>query len=141
MATAPVTALSKIIERGIAAESRAVEEGHHARWSDEHGCFVVKSDTREGVTYRIGVEALGAPSRIPRYSLRFSCTCPAGRTAKTLLACKHGAAVARRLERMRLAEWDGRDGSWRPKGSLLEYATAANKPRPTVPTNISALVD
>lgn len=127
------TAIGRVIERSIAAEARAVEEGHQARWSDEHGCFVVKSDTRPDVTYKVGVEAVVAASSVPRYTLRFACTCPAGVRSRDLLACKHGALVARRLERMGLAFWDGRDGSWRPVGSLLAYAREQNKPRPVAP--------
>mgnify|MGYP001615358808 CR=1 FL=1 len=136
----PGSGISKIVKQAIEAEARAVLEGHHAVWSDEHGCFTVKSDSTDA-TYRVGVEAVGSQARIPRFALRFSCTCPAGIHARTLLACKHAALVARRLERMGLAEWDGRDGSWRPTGNLLDYARDANKPRPTAPVNVQALVD
>ena len=140
MAPTATTTIGRLIQRSIAAEARAVEEGHHAVWDDDARCFTVKSDTTDA-TYKVGVEAVQAKLRVPRYTLRLRCTCPAGVRSRDDLACKHGAVVARRLERMGLAEWDGRDGSWRPTGGLLEYAQAANQPRPTAPTNVRALVD
>lgn len=121
--------LSTIVQRAIAAEVRAVEEGHHAFWSDQLACFTVKSDTRHGVTYQVRPAAIVAAPGAP-VSLRFSCSCIAGRTSRTLLPCKHGALVARRLERMGLAQFDG--GTWRPLGALLDAAVSSS-PRPVAP--------
>ena len=120
--------LSTIVQRAIAAEVRAVEEGHHAFWNDRLACFTVKSDTTDA-TYQIRPEAIvTAPGAL--VSLRFVCTCIAGRTSRSLLPCKHGALVARRLERMGLAWFDS--GTWRPLGALLE-ATVSASPRPVAP--------
>ncbi|QOR55393.1 MAG: hypothetical protein SHS37scaffold145_44 [Phage 71_18] len=109
------------VATALAAELRAVEEGHHARWDDARGLFLVKSDSGPR-TYEVHVHAVvyGDGSAV----LRFSCTCPGstrGRDDKPM-RCKHAALVARRLERMGLAEWDGTSTPWRPLGALLTAA-------------------
>lgn len=120
--------LSSIVQRAIAAEARAVLEGHHAFWSDRLACFTVKSDATDA-TYQVRPEAI-VPAAGHLVALSFTCTCKAGRTSRALLPCKHAALVARRLERMGLAWFDS--GTWRPLGALLE-ATVAATPRPIAP--------
>lgn len=131
--------LSTVLERAIAAEARAVEEGHHALWDASAGCFTVKSDSLDGVSYQVRPEALVTGRTA--VSLRFTCTCRGARGSAALLPCKHAALVARRLERMRLARFDTPAATWRPLGALLEAAQAAHAPRPVAPVNVSALVD
>src|ERR671919_472846 len=77
---------------GLAAEIRAVEEGHNAR---------VLPDGSGGATRRIAGGLLW-----------FGCTCRSGQYRTSLpVPCKHAALAARRLEREGLARWD--DGRWR----------------------------
>lgn len=107
----------------LAAELRAVEEGHHARWDADRGVFLVKSDTGPR-TYEVSVQAVvyADDSAV----LRFSCTClgsSRGRGDKPV-RCKHAALVGRRLERSGLATWDGDTAPWRPTGALLAAAVA-----------------
>lgn len=89
-------------ERNLAAEARAVEEGHHARYDAERHRFLVKSDTSDR-TYQLA--AHGAPDLVA-----FSCTCPAGvrrHVPAGTVPCKHSALIARRLERQGLVRFDG----------------------------------
>lgn len=114
------------VESALAAEARAVEEGHHARWDDQRRLFLVKSDSSDR-DYEITVRAI-VPAR-PCVSpwLSFGCTCPAaqrGRHRSEPVPCKHAALVARRLEREGLAAWDGSTAPWVPLGPLLEAALA-----------------
>lgn len=109
------------VESALAAEVRAVEEGHHARWDDARRCFLVKSDSGPR-TYEVTVNAVVPGNRACKPWLSFGCTCPAGvkgRHASRPVPCKHAALVARRLERMGLASWDGQQAPWRPEGDLL----------------------
>jgi hypothetical protein len=89
---------------GLAAEVRAVEEGHNARVLAD-GSVLVKSESHPG-SYRVVLRG------ITDGVLRFGCSCRSG-TYRTGLPvpCKHAAVAARRLEREGLARWD--DGSWR----------------------------
>lgn len=114
------------VESALAAEVRAVEEGHRARWDDSRRCYSVKSETDPLRSYDLCVEAV-IPATFPirPIFLRFDCSCPAGEHADGMrpVPCKHAALVARRLERERLARWDGAYG-WLARGRLLRAALA-----------------
>jgi hypothetical protein len=89
---------------GLAAEIRAVEEGHNARVLPD-GSILVKAESHPG-SYRVAIRS------IVDGVLRFGCTCRSGEYRNALpVPCKHAALAARRLEREGLARWD--DGSWR----------------------------
>jgi hypothetical protein len=89
---------------GLAAEIRAVEEGHNARVLPD-GSILVKAESHP-VSYRVSIRG------IDDGVLRFGCTCRSGEYRSSLpVPCKHAAVAARRLEREGLARWD--DGSWR----------------------------
>ena len=89
---------------GLAAEVRAVEEGHNARVLPD-GSILVKAESHPG-SYRVSVRG------IDQGVLRFGCTCRSGEYRTALpVPCKHAALAARRLEREGLARWD--DGRWR----------------------------
>ncbi len=93
-------------QRNLAAELRAIEEGHRARLDSERHCLLVKSDSSDR-NYELVPRAIGG-------YLVVSCTCPAGQHRSAPigdLVCKHAALVARRLERYGLVRFDGR--SWR----------------------------
>lgn len=89
---------------GLAAEIRAVEEGHNARVLPD-GSILVKAESHPG-SYRVSIR--GMVDGV----LRFGCTCRSGEYRSALpVPCKHAALAARRLEREGLARWE--DGSWR----------------------------
>jgi hypothetical protein len=89
---------------GLAAEIRAVEEGHNARVLPD-GSVLVKSESQPG-SYRVAIR------RIADGVLWFGCTCRSGEYRTSLpIPCKHAALAARRLEREGLARWE--DGTWR----------------------------
>jgi hypothetical protein len=89
---------------GLAAEIRAVEEGHNARVLPD-GSILVKAESNPG-SYRVSVRG------IDDGVLRFGCSCPSGEYRAWLpIPCKHAALAARRLEREGLARWE--DGTWR----------------------------
>jgi hypothetical protein len=89
---------------GLAAEIRAVEEGHNARVLPD-GSILVKSESHPG-SYRVSIR--GMVDGV----LRFGCTCRSGEYRSALpVPCKHAALAARRLEREGLARWD--DGNSR----------------------------
>ena len=100
-------------QRALAAEARAVEEGHRA-FVQEGGWVRVASDSRPGKHYRVDVAAGSVGALIA-----FSCHPEgAGAYSDDHLAlsglgyppCKHAAVAARRLEREGLAAWDA--GAW-----------------------------
>jgi hypothetical protein len=89
---------------GLAAEVRAVEEGHNARVLPD-GSVLVKAESAPG-SYRVTLRAVNDGI------LRLGCTCRSGEYRRTLpVPCKHAAVAARRLEREGIARWD--DGRWR----------------------------
>lgn len=89
---------------GLAAEIRAVEEGHNARVLAD-GSVLVKAESNPG-SYRVTIRG------IDDGVLRFACSCRSGEYRSTLpVPCKHAALAARRLEREGLARWE--DGTWR----------------------------
>jgi hypothetical protein len=89
---------------GLAAEIRAVEEGHNARVLAD-GSILVKSDSQPG-SYRVWLRGIADGV------LRLGCTCRSGQYRTSLpVPCKHAAVAARRLEREGLARWE--DGIWR----------------------------
>src|SRR5919204_1624718 len=89
----------------LAAEIRAVEEGHNARVLPD-GAILVKAESHPG-SYRVTIRG------IDHGILWFGCDCRSGQYRTALpVPCKHAALAARRLEREGLARWD--DGSWRP---------------------------
>jgi hypothetical protein len=116
---------------GLAAEIRAVEEGHHARVLPD-GSVLVKAESRPG-SYRVTLRG------IDDGVLRFGCSCRSGEYRTSLpVPCKHAAVAARRLEREGLARWE--DGSWRLRdraqvhgARLLLARTVQRRPR-TVPS-------
>jgi hypothetical protein len=88
----------------LAAERRAVEEGHNARVQPD-GSILVRSETTP-VSYRVWIRD------VRDGVLRFGCTCRSGQHRRALpVPCKHAALAGRRLERERIAEWT--DGQWR----------------------------
>lgn len=112
-------------ERNLAAEVRAVEEGHHALLVVPLDAYdrptgppevTVVSDTRAGKRYQ--VQATASPGG----PIIFTCT-PAGTHAYDddhqhlqgelgIVPCKHAAVAARRLEREHLARLDEASGTW-----------------------------
>jgi hypothetical protein len=89
---------------GLAAEIRAVEEGHNARVLPD-GSVLVKAESQPG-SYRVVLRGIIGGV------LRFGCSCRSGEYRASLpVPCKHAAVAARRLEREGLARWE--DGSWR----------------------------
>lgn len=114
------------VERHLAAEVRAAEEGHSVRWSDAGACFLVKSDTRDDVTYHITVRAVVHTRR--HATLVASCDCPAGIMARQqpsgVARCKHGARLFQRLIRERMARWDPTTQRIIATGELLKAAVA-----------------
>jgi hypothetical protein len=116
---------------GLAAETRAVEEGHNARVMPD-GSILVKAESNPG-SYRVVIRG------IDRGVLRFGCSCRSGQYRTALpVPCKHAALAARRLEREGLARWD--DGSWRLReraqvrgARLLLARTVHHQPRLLAP--------
>jgi hypothetical protein len=89
---------------GLAAEVRAVEEGHNARVLPD-GSVLVKAESTPG-SYRVTVRA------VDDGILRLGCTCRSGEYRRALpIPCKHAALAARRLEREGIARWEV--GRWR----------------------------
>jgi hypothetical protein len=112
---------------GLAAEVRAVEEGHNARVLPD-GSVLVKSESHPG-SHRVVLR--GMTDGV----LRFGCSCRSGTYRTTLpVPCKHAAVAARRLEREGLARWE--DGTWRLRdraqvrgARLLLARTVRRRPR------------
>jgi hypothetical protein len=99
---------------GLAAEIRAVEEGHNARVLAD-GSVLVKAESRPG-SYRVFIR--GVDDGV----LWFGCTCRSGEYRTSLpIPCKHAALAARRLEREGLARWE--DGSWRLRPRAQVHGT------------------
>lgn len=102
----------------LAAELRAVEDGHHA-WAQPDGSILVKPNSTDPDERSDRRPARGRP----RYRVRvegvedglvvLSCTCRSGfHRARLPIPCKHAALAARRLEREGLIHWDA---GWRPR--------------------------
>jgi hypothetical protein len=116
---------------GLAAEVRAVEEGHNARVLPD-GSILVKAESHPG-SYLVAIRGIADGV------LRFRCTCRSGTYRTSLpVPCKHAALAARRLEREGLARWD--DGRWRLRDRaqvrgtrLLLAGTVRHRPRPADP--------
>ena len=116
---------------GLAAEIRAVEEGHNARVLPD-GSVLVKAESHPG-SYRVAIR------RVDDGTLWFTCSCRSGEYRTSLpVPCKHAAVAARRLEREGLARWD--DGLWRlreraqVRGTRLLLArTVQRRPRAVAP--------
>ena len=88
----------------LAAEVRAVEEGHLARVLPD-GSVLVKAESRPG-SYRVRIRGVASGVVV------LGCTCPSGSYRTELpVPCKHAALVGRRLEREGLAVWHA--GVWR----------------------------
>lgn len=98
-------------QRALAAEVRAVEEGHHAV-VQPGGWLRIVSDSRPGKSYAVSFAALSTWGPVA-----FSCE-PRGEGAYSddhlsltgqpgIPPCKHSALAARRLEREGLAHFDG----------------------------------
>lgn len=112
--------------RNLAAEVRAVEEGHRARL--DNGAILVTSDTHHGKAYRVTATSVWAGQPVT-----FTCT-PEGDAAYRddhlhtvgvagVTPCKHAALAARRLEREGLAELV--DGRWVATHLAQRLATPA----------------
>lgn len=122
--------------RNLAAEVRAVEEGHQARLDD--GDVVVVSDTTTGKTYRVSTQAFGdldlvtfrcRPEGAGAYTDDHLATAPrAGE-----VGCKHGALAARRLAREGRVTLDG-DGQWVATTALGVAADLPANPLDGLPT-------
>jgi hypothetical protein len=116
---------------GLAAEIRAVEEGHNARVLPD-GSILVKAESNPG-SYRVFLR------RVADGVLWFGCSCRSGQYRTSLpVPCKHAAVAARRLEREGLARWQ--DGSWRLReraqvrgARLLLAGTVQHRPAPVAP--------
>jgi hypothetical protein len=92
---------------GLAAEIRAVEEGHNARVLPD-GSILVKAESNPG-SYRVFIRG------IDDGVLRFGCTCRSGEYRTSLpVPCKHAA----------LAAWSGR--AW-PAGTTAPGGCASGR--------------
>jgi hypothetical protein len=115
-ARTPAPGLVRRAAYALAAEVRAVEQGHRARVQPD-GSILVKSDSQGG-SYLVRVEGVEAGVLV------FSCTCPSGDYRAYLpVPCKHAALAGRRLEREGYAQW--LDGAWRPRRRVLRAPSAA----------------
>ena len=119
---------------GLAAEIRAVEEGHNARVMPD-GSILVKAESNPG-SYRVYIRG------IDDGVLRFGCNCRSGEYRTSLpVPCKHAALAARRLEREGLARWD--EGTWRLRpraqvhGARLLLARTAQRQPIVVPSPLT----
>lgn len=105
-------------QRNLAAEVRAVEEGHQARLDSARRCFTVKSDSTPGVSYDVRVTAGATVDELSIAGggslCHVECSCPAGQKRKLpgVTPCKHGARVLERLLRHGLVVVD-LHGLWR----------------------------
>jgi hypothetical protein len=108
-------------EFALAAEVRAVEEGHLARVLPD-GSILVKADSRPG-SYLVRIRS------VRDGVVGFACTCPSGTyRADRPIPCKHAALAGRRLEREGLASFGG--GRWRVRErTALRAALAATAHR------------
>lgn len=110
----------------LAAEIRAIEEGHRAFLNDD-GSLSVKSDSRDGVTYRITF-SIGGHFVGGEMAVKFSCSCPSGQSRPSeIVPCKHASLAGRRLEREGLAIWKGGIFVASPK-ARREYVKKVNAP-------------
>jgi hypothetical protein len=101
----------------LAAELRAVEDGHHAL-AQPDGSLLVKAESAE--------RRRAGPGSPGRYRVRvegiedglvvLSCTCRSGfHRFRMPIPCKHAALAARRLEREGFVRWDE---GWRSREPL-----------------------
>ena len=92
----------------LGAEVRSIEEGLRVRMLDD-GTFHVRcvSGDHEGHTLAVS----GFVVHDEGWLIKVRCDCPSGLSRPSeAVPCLHAAAVARRLERMGWARWDG--GKW-----------------------------
>lgn len=120
------------VSRSLAAEVRAVEEGHRA-FVQEDGSIKVVSDTRPGKWYRVTftAPAVGDPITFycqPEGTAAYSDDHKARRGNPGTLACKHAAVAARRLEREGLATM-----VWVERLGLPAWVTTERAARMTPP--------
>lgn len=105
----------------LAAEARAVEEGHVARVLPD-GSVLVKANSQPG-SYRVVIR------RVDDGVVWFACSCTSGGYRLGLpVPCKHAALAGRRLEREGLATWRG--GVWHVRGRAALRAALASAIRP-----------
>lgn len=110
-------------ERNLAAETRAVSEGHRAYLADK--AIRIVSDSIDGLHYLVTAKAADEVVLFtcqpevfgPDRHLHLTSSAP-GHTP-----CKHAALAARRLERAGILVWDG--GLWVTSPDELERLTAA----------------
>lgn len=123
-----------IAERNLAAEARAVEEGHHARIMPG-GWVKITSDSYREKWYEVlfvahtdGLVSFVCRPR-GRFAFRedhlYACSGVPG-----CLPCKHAALAARRLEREGLAALDAA-GRWRATPRALAAASTPRSDNPS----------
>jgi hypothetical protein len=94
-------------ERTVAAECRAVEEGHKARRAGDGRHFLVRSDSVAGRDYYVRIVA---GEHVCVFECDHATYHGAAQAERTFVPCKHGALAARRLEREGLLRWSS--GRW-----------------------------
>lgn len=115
-------------ERNVAAEARAVEEGHRARVQDD-GSVKVTSDTHGdlGKWYRVEYvshsDGLISFTCQPGGPMAYRDDHLAASSTPGAVPCKHAALAARRLEREGLAVYD-QHGRWSVTAEALERIRA-----------------
>lgn len=100
-------------EANLAAEIRAVSEGHRAFLAADHRASVV-SDTTDGLHWLVTAQATHTGAGIVFHCWPDQSGCPGhgDRWSRTpgRVTCKHASLLARRLEREGFARWDR--GMW-----------------------------
>lgn len=112
-------------ERNVAAEARAVKEGHRARVQDG-GWVKVTSDTHGdlGKWFRVEfvahIDGLISFTCRPDGPMAYKDDHLAASSVPGAVPCKHAALAARRLEREGLANYDD-FGRWSVDSTLLDW--------------------
>lgn len=115
-----------VAERNVAAESRAVEDGHRA-FVQDGGWVKVVSDTYDGKWYRVEfvthIDGLISFDCRPDGPNAYRDDHLAASSTPGSVPCKHAALAARRLEREGLANYDDH-GRWTVDSTLLSWIEA-----------------
>lgn len=113
---------STIAERNVAAEARAIEEGHRA-YVQDGGWVKVVSDTYRGKWFHVEfvahVDGLISFSCRPEGPNSYRDDHLAASARPGSVPCKHAALAARALERHDLAVYDGH-GRWSITSTMLD---------------------
>lgn len=111
-----------IAERNVAAEARAVEEGHRA-YVQSGGWVKVISDTHHGKWFHVEfcahIDGLISFNCRPEGPNSYRDDHLAASASPGSVPCKHAALAARALERHDLACYDGH-GRWSITATMLE---------------------